>query len=99
MTSTVITLSVALVANLGVLAMVISLLVHLIRRNEMTQTQLLNRLMAQDLGDFAAHHRETVTSPKDHQDTVKLENELALAAADIEERRDQRFQGSGIPIS
>lgn len=66
------------------------------KRAALTESRLLNRIMAKDLTELAATHRALSMNPEDEKDMLKLENTLAIQAADIERSAAER---TGIPIS
>ena len=66
------------------------------KRAAMTESRLLNRIMAKDLTDLANNHRTLAMEPEDEKDILQLENDLAIKAAEIEREQSER---TGIPIS
>ena len=66
------------------------------KRAAMTESRLLNRIMAKDLTDLASNHRALAMEPEDEKDLLQLENTLAMKAAEIEREQSERI---GIPIS
>lgn len=58
------------------------------------EKDLLNRLAARDLAEYAAYKRQLDLTPKDEKDLLKLENQLAVKAAEIAEKEVSK----GIPV-
>jgi len=57
-------------------------------------SELTNKIMAKDLNEYALLKSELETTPKDRISEMKVENKLAMSAAEIERRiNEERISG------
>lgn len=70
----------------------------LITMFKMNQTQLLNRIMARTLTEFASTNTATLATPEDALNQMVVENDLAVRAGELEQARELRDMPRGVPI-
>lgn len=80
------------VSMLCMIAVIIILAVILFKdraKSQRVQSELLNRIMAVDLTEYAQTKQALETTPAENLKQLKVENDLAINAAKIEEAREQ----------
>jgi hypothetical protein len=87
---------VAFISIIVAFIVIIKIMTKTHQRLEMTQTQLLNRIMSRDLREYAQTNRYASTNPEDEKDLMKLENDLVIGAQAIQQGEDEKE--AGIPI-